>query len=196
MIPALPASTIDDLDAARLAAWIAPVPAAPGLPRNEAIRIAGAFAEAGRVTTWPATGPAVWLGIRVALRATSGTRGYAFARVEVRGGALRGFVAPLRPGSFDEETDVAAAVAALQAGRPVGASRAASYVRTAAPAHGDHPIVAARGPSAVIDGGDGARAFLRQLGDRLLVIEPRSTATASGARYEPAAAYAELWRLR
>ena len=195
MIPPLPASTVDDLDAAGLAAWIAPVPDAPGLPRDEVARIAAAFAEASRVTAWPTAAPAVWLGTRVALRPTSGTRGYAFARVAVRGGALRGFVAPLRPASFDEETDVRAAIAALQAGQPVGASHAAAYARTAAPVHGDHPLVAARGPSAVIDGGPGARAFVRQAGNRLLVIEPLPATTAAGTRYEPAAAYAELWRV-
>ncbi|MBK9033522.1 MAG: hypothetical protein IPL61_20020 [Myxococcales bacterium] len=195
MTSALGEADLDDVDASAIVSWIAPVPEAPGLPRNDAIRIATEFVAAPSVSGWPDDAEAVWLGTRVTLRATGSTRSYAFARVDGRGPAPRGFIAPLRSTSFAEETDLEQVVAALRAERAVGASPAVAYVRAAEPVHGYRPIVAARGLSAVIDGGPDARAFVRQAGARLLVLEPRSTATASGAPYAPAGAYSELWRL-
>lgn len=183
---------LDDVDAAARAVWIARVPEAPGLPRNDAARIADEFTAAGAVTAWPAAGVTAWFGVRVAMRASGDERGYGFARL---GADRRGFVAPLRAGSFDEETALEALLAAVRAGQPPADGPAVDYVRDAAPARGPYPVVATRGASAVIDGGPDARWFVRQAGARLLVIEPWPATTGTGAPYPPAGAYAELWPL-
>lgn len=188
---------IDDLDAELVAAQITPVPEASGLPRNEAFRIAQDFRDASAFTGWPSVDEELWLGPRYVLRASAGIRGYGFVRLRaaVGGGPMTGFAAPLKPDGFDEEADVVRVLEALRAGAPVGDSPAVTYLRTAAPKLGYHPLAASSGRSSVIEAAAG-RWFLRQTGPRMLVIEPLPKETTSGGRYEPAGAYGELWQVR
>jgi hypothetical protein len=167
--------------------------------RAEACRIAREFAKGRPPPAWSTAGREVWFG-RTYRSVAGEPESSEFYFLQVQPGHppaielsaselgatfdVEGSSRDLLPENQSEKDEAAALFTALTAGRPVPASSAVTFVRTAVPKNGFRAMSATRGASHMIV----ARfpVYIRASGNHLVLVEPHQ----KGGGW-----FSELWKL-
>lgn len=169
-------------------------------PSLEGCRVLTDFEGADPLTALPSEGRDVWYGESHGLGgAANGNKELFFLQLENSSGSTAGSARSLIPENPTETADATTLLATVKRGAAAPKrSPAADFMRTAASPKGPHMLQATMGKSATLADPSGVKVFLRQKGDRVLIVEWEKGNLLGHAKGGAGAVAwcAELWKLK